>query len=122
MHKFKCDDALALAGRAAATRTQPGDKALDALQRGDPQGAKDRVRRLLSPRHPALWNTLGCHGFPPSFQTRKGLGRRAIQRRLLDPLSLMILEGKFKEGDTVRVGLEKGRDQLEIGPAAPTRS
>ncbi|CAG0941901.1 adenosinetriphosphatase [Anaerolineae bacterium] len=34
--------------------------------------------------------------------------KRTIQRAILDPLALQVLEGKFVEGDTVGVGLEKG--------------
>ena len=34
--------------------------------------------------------------------------KRAIQRFILDPLSLDILEGKFREGQTIRVNAEGG--------------
>ena len=34
--------------------------------------------------------------------------KRTIQRLILDPLALQVLEGKFAEGDTVVVDLEKG--------------
>jgi ATP-dependent Clp protease ATP-binding subunit ClpB len=34
--------------------------------------------------------------------------KRTIQRAILDPLALQVLEGKFVEGDTVVVDVEKG--------------
>jgi len=34
--------------------------------------------------------------------------KRAIQRRILDPLSLEILEGKFREGQTIKVDAQNG--------------
>ena len=34
----------------------------------------------------------------------RGPLKRAIQRRVLDPLALQVLEGRFGEGDTVLVG------------------
>ena len=51
-------------------------------------------------------------GYEPSYGARPL--RRAIQRYLLDPLSLMILEGKFKEGDTVHVVVARDGESLEI--------
>jgi ATP-dependent Clp protease ATP-binding subunit ClpB len=39
--------------------------------------------------------------------------KRTIQRKLLDPLSMALLEGRFKEGDTIEVGLD-GLNQLEF--------
>jgi ATP-dependent Clp protease ATP-binding subunit ClpA len=35
--------------------------------------------------------------------------KRAIQKEILDPLSLQILEGKFKEGDTIKVDVRGGK-------------
>jgi ATP-dependent Clp protease ATP-binding subunit ClpA len=35
--------------------------------------------------------------------------KRAIQRLILDPLALQVLEGKFAEGDTVVVDVEKNQ-------------
>ena len=34
--------------------------------------------------------------------------KRAIQRELLDPLSLRILEGKFREGETITADARDG--------------
>ena len=35
--------------------------------------------------------------------------KRTIQRSILDPLALQVLEGKFAEGDTVVGGVDKDR-------------
>jgi ATP-dependent Clp protease ATP-binding subunit ClpB len=43
-------------------------------------------------------------GFDPAYGARPL--RRVIQRNILDPLALELLEGKFSEGDTVRVDLD----------------
>jgi ATP-dependent Clp protease ATP-binding subunit ClpB len=34
--------------------------------------------------------------------------KRVIQHRLLDPLSLDLLDGKFKEGQTIRADVRDG--------------
>ena len=44
---------------------------------------------------------LAQEGYDPVYGARPL--KRAIQRSLLDPLSLELLEGRFKDGDTVRV-------------------
>ncbi|MBU1575853.1 MAG: ATP-dependent chaperone ClpB [Candidatus Edwardsbacteria bacterium] len=49
---------------------------------------------------------LATEGYDPAFGARPL--KRAIQRLLQDPLSMMILEGAFKEGDTVRAEAKKG--------------
>jgi ATP-dependent Clp protease ATP-binding subunit ClpB len=41
-------------------------------------------------------------GYDPAYGARPL--KRTIQRRLLDPLALRVLEGDFVEGDTVHVG------------------
>jgi ATP-dependent Clp protease ATP-binding subunit ClpB len=40
--------------------------------------------------------------------------KRAIQKRILDPLSLDILEGKFREGQTIRVDQRNGSLSFEL--------
>jgi len=47
-------------------------------------------------------------GYDPTYGARPL--KRAIQRLILDPLALQVLEGKFAEGDTVVVDVE--RDQI----------
>jgi ATP-dependent Clp protease ATP-binding subunit ClpB len=43
-------------------------------------------------------------GYDPSFGARPL--KRTIQRRIQDPLALMILEGKFMDGDIVKVDID----------------
>jgi ATP-dependent Clp protease ATP-binding subunit ClpB len=45
-------------------------------------------------------------GYDPVYGARPL--KRTIQRRILDPLALGVLQGDFKEGDLVRVDTEKG--------------
>jgi ATP-dependent Clp protease ATP-binding subunit ClpB len=65
-----------------------------------------RVIKRLSQRNLQLTLTdaakklLAIEGFDPVFGARPL--KRTIQRDLLDPLSLELLEGKFKEGDSIR--------------------
>ncbi len=54
--------------------------------------AKDRIAR---------------EGYDPVYGARPL--KRAIQKEILDPLSLQILEGKFHEGQTIRVHERDGR-------------
>ena len=42
-----------------------------------------------------------AEGYDPTYGARPL--KRTIQRRILDPLALKVLEGEVKEGDTVRV-------------------
>ncbi len=46
-------------------------------------------------------------GYDPSFGARPL--KRAIQRYIEDPLALRLLEGDFKEGDTVKVDLDENK-------------
>jgi len=52
-------------------------------------------------------NLIAQEGYDPDFGARPL--RRAIQRLIENPLSEEILAGKFKEGDTVVVGIKDGR-------------
>jgi ATP-dependent Clp protease ATP-binding subunit ClpB len=47
-------------------------------------------------------------GYDPAYGARPL--KRTIQRRVLDPLAMRVLEGEFLEGDTVVV--DAGRDAL----------
>jgi ATP-dependent Clp protease ATP-binding subunit ClpB len=49
---------------------------------------------------------LGNLGYDPTYGARPL--KRVIQKRLVDPLALAILEGDFREGDTVRVDAGDG--------------
>ena len=55
----------------------------------------DAARKLLAKR-----------GWDPVYGARPL--KRAIQRLLQDPLAMMLLEGKFAEGDTIDVDVKDG--------------
>jgi ATP-dependent Clp protease ATP-binding subunit ClpB len=61
---------------------------------------------------------LGNLGYDPTYGARPL--KRVIQKRLVDPLALAILEGDFREGDTVRVDAGDGDLVLSVAesPAA----
>jgi ATP-dependent Clp protease ATP-binding subunit ClpB len=64
---------------------------------------------------------LGNLGYDPTYGARPL--KRVIQKRLVDPLALAILEGRFVPGDTVRVDASEGelvlgRAEAEITAAA----
>ena len=44
--------------------------------------------------------------------------KRVLQRRLLDPMALKLLEGEFEEGDTIHVDIKDGEYQFERGKVA----
>jgi ATP-dependent Clp protease ATP-binding subunit ClpB len=66
---------------------------------------------------PRAKQLLAEEGYDPAYGARPL--KRTIQRRLLDPLSLALLEGRFGEGDTIRVD-SNGQNQFafEKGPSA----
>ncbi|HMG04629.1 MAG TPA: ATP-dependent chaperone ClpB [Chthoniobacterales bacterium] len=49
---------------------------------------------------------VASHGYDPVYGARPL--KRAIQKYILDPLSMDILEGKFHEGQTIKVDMESG--------------
>jgi ATP-dependent Clp protease ATP-binding subunit ClpB len=57
---------------------------------------------------------LGNLGYDPTYGARPL--KRVIQKRLVDPLALAILEGRFVSGDTVRVDAADGDIVLERVP------
>jgi ATP-dependent Clp protease ATP-binding subunit ClpB len=78
-------------------------------ERGIEVELTDRARELL-----------GNLGYDPTYGARPL--KRVIQKRLVDPLALAILEGDFREGDTVRVDAGDGDLVLStaerVAPAA----
>jgi len=54
---------------------------------------------------------IGNLGYDPTYGARPL--KRVIQKRLVDPLALAILEGRFTPGDTVRVEASEGELVLE---------
>jgi ATP-dependent Clp protease ATP-binding subunit ClpB len=71
-----------------------------------------RVLRRLEQQHLELTlsepakRLLAEQGYDPVYGARPL--KRVLQRRLLDPLSLALLEGKFVPGDRIRADIEKG--------------
>ncbi len=55
----------------------------------------------------AAISQLSTEGYDPAYGARPL--KRVIQNRLLDPLSLDLLEGKFKDGDTIRGDFAEGK-------------
>ena len=50
---------------------------------------------------------VAAHGYDPVYGARPL--KRAIQRDILDPLSMAILEGRYPEGSTILVDAENGK-------------
>jgi ATP-dependent Clp protease ATP-binding subunit ClpB len=73
-------------------------------ERGIEVELSDRARLLI-----------GNLGYDPTYGARPL--KRVIQKRLVDPLALAILEGTFREGDTVRV--DAGDGDLVLSVAEP---
>jgi ATP-dependent Clp protease ATP-binding subunit ClpB len=78
----------------------------------------ERLRARLAERHLELVLTdkasefLAQEGYDPAYGARPL--KRTLQTRVQDPLALMLLEGKFAEGDTVVVDLAREGDRLVI--------
>jgi ATP-dependent Clp protease ATP-binding subunit ClpB len=58
-------------------------------------------RKIVIELTPAAKARLAADGYDPAFGARPL--KRVIQRQVQDPLALAILQGRFHEGDTVRV-------------------
>jgi len=71
----------------------------------------DLLRKRLDDRRIALevdnavLDALAKEGFDPTFGARPL--KRLIQRKIQNPLAMMLLEGKFADGDRVRAALSK---------------
>jgi ATP-dependent Clp protease ATP-binding subunit ClpB len=74
-------------------------------QRGIEIELTDRARELL-----------GNLGYDPTYGARPL--KRVIAKHLVDPLALAILEGDFREGDTVRVDAGDGQLVLSVAEKA----
>jgi ATP-dependent Clp protease ATP-binding subunit ClpB len=71
---------------------------------------QDRRLSLVVSDAAKVW--LGDHGYDPSFGARPL--RRVIQRAIGDPLAVALLEGRFSEGDTVNVDIDKTSEALAL--------
>jgi ATP-dependent Clp protease ATP-binding subunit ClpB len=71
----------------------------------------DLLRKRLADRRVALevstdvLDTLAKEGFDPTYGARPL--KRLIQRKIQNPLAMMLLDGRFADGDTVRASLSK---------------
>ncbi len=71
-----------------------------------------RLRSRLAQRHlalnvtPAASLSLAHEGFDPAFGARPL--KRVIQRRIEDPVALAVLEGTYRDGDTITVDAHEG--------------
>ena len=76
------------------------------------------LRTRLAARHMELEvgekarEFIAREGYDPAYGARPL--KRTIQRTIQDPLALMILEGKFLEGDTILVELSLDGEKLDI--------
>jgi ATP-dependent Clp protease ATP-binding subunit ClpB len=59
---------------------------------------------------------LAQEGYDPAFGARPL--KRALQREIIDPLAIRLLEGQFKPGDTVFVNGTNGKVELSLEPEA----
>jgi ATP-dependent Clp protease ATP-binding subunit ClpB len=58
-------------------------------------------------------------GYDPVYGARPL--KRTIQRRVLDPLAMKVLEGEFREGDVVTVDAKDGELRFRKGTTAAAR-
>jgi len=70
-------------------------------------------RRLSLSVTPAAKAWLAKRGYDPAYGARPL--KRLIQRAIADPLALALLEGKYSDGDTVKVDVAPGEDGLALG-------
>src|SRR5262249_4609062 len=63
---------------------------------------------------------LAKEGFDPTYGARPL--KRVIQRRILDPLAMKILEGSVGEGQRVRVDFARGEYKFEVETPRATKS
>ncbi len=64
------------------------------------------ARRLVLDVTPEAMRALAQEGFDPDYGARPL--KRVIQRRLEDPIALAVLEGVYKDGDTITVDVTDG--------------
>jgi ATP-dependent Clp protease ATP-binding subunit ClpB len=76
-------------------------------------------RKIVLTLDPAAREWLADKGYDPAYGARPL--KRAIQKAVQDPLAEMILSGKVKDGETVKVSVAKNKQGLafngEAGPA-----
>jgi ATP-dependent Clp protease ATP-binding subunit ClpB len=85
------------------------------------RGLRERLaaRKLTLRIADEALDLLARDGYDPTYGARPL--KRLIQRRLQDPIAMAILEGRFREGDEVEVGVENGHLVIR-GERAPVES
>jgi ATP-dependent Clp protease ATP-binding subunit ClpB len=79
-----------------------------------------RLAKLISERGLTIEISEGAkdflarEGYDPAFGARPL--KRALQKEIIDPLAMRLLEGKFKAGDTVFANLIDGKLELSLEP------
>jgi ATP-dependent Clp protease ATP-binding subunit ClpB len=82
----------------------------------------ERLEKLLGDRKltieltPEAKRVIAEEGYDPAFGARPL--KRAVQRLLQNPLAMQVLEGRFQEGDHIRVTVKPG-GMLSFERAAP---
>ena len=64
------------------------------------------AKRIVLDVTSATAHALAAEGYDPAFGARPL--KRVIQRRLEDPIALNMLQGTFKDGDTITVDSSEG--------------
>jgi ATP-dependent Clp protease ATP-binding subunit ClpB len=75
------------------------------------------ARGIVLELTPAARELLGNLGYDPTYGARPL--KRVIQKRLVDPLALALLEGDYREGDTVTADAVGGNIVLTSAASAP---
>lgn len=71
-------------------------------------------RKIVLELNDEAKNYLVSMGYSPQYGARPL--NRAIQTELLNPLSVMLLADRVRDGETVRVGFDGPRNRLHIYP------
>jgi ATP-dependent Clp protease ATP-binding subunit ClpB len=83
-------------------------------------GARLASRHIRIEMTPAAKELIVTEGYDPNYGARPL--KRTIQRRILDPLAVKVLDGHFSDGDTIMVDASRGeiefRKAEESVPAA----
>ena len=95
------------------TREQLGEIVDIQLRRLERRLSEQRLSLQITP---AARNALADEGYDPIYGARPL--RRAIQRRIQDPLAVQLLRGEFKAGDTIVVDWGAGEFTFQRAPEA----
>ncbi len=74
-------------------------------------------RKIFLTFTPDVLDLLGRVGYDPVYGARPL--KRTLQKMVLDPLSIQILSGGFKEGDSIEANLSKDKQSIEFNSLLP---